>query len=146
MMYSYTLYTDGSCPKPAGPGGWASICLENDCFSRWNGEFETTNNRMELMAVIGGLRALPNDVSVRVVSDSQYVVFGFTTWLPRWIEHGWPSRIKNRDLWLELEKQVKRFYCVDFEHIKGHSGDEHNEQADRIAGKQTKLFRRLEQP
>ena len=143
MSQTFTIYCDGSCPKPNGPGGWASICLEDASLNRGNGEPETTNNRMELMGVIGGLRALPPKSTVTVYSDSEYVVRGFPEWLPNWVNHGWPSRVKNLDLWKLLLSEVSRHKRVSFRHVKGHSGDYYNELADKAAGEQTKLQRRL---
>jgi len=142
VIETFTLYTDGSCPKPQGPGGWASVCLEDRSYDRGHGAVSTTNNRMELMGAIGGLRALPPS-RVTVFSDSEYVIKGFTLYRPKWEAQGWPARIKNQDLWFDLIEQVERHISVAFKHVKGHRGDHYNELADELAGYQTDLFARL---
>ncbi len=147
----YTIYTDGSCPKnPEGPGGWASVCLqhlfEDDEFigelTVTGGDPCTTNNRMEMMAVIEGLAALPAGSIVTVVSDSQYVVKGFIEYRPKWIEAGWPKRIKNQDLWARMEQEVERHWHVTFKHVRGHQGEHYNEMADELAGYESVKFAR----
>src|SRR5438477_4109397 len=116
----FTLFTDGSCPKPGGPGGWASICIADRSLDRGDGAPKTTHNRMELMGAVGGVRALPAGSEVTVYSDSTYVVKGFMEWRPSWQLQGWPARIKNPDLWLKLEEEAARHKEVTFLHVKGH--------------------------
>jgi ribonuclease HI len=104
---------------------------------------------MELTAVIGGLNALPEGSIVTVVSDAQYVVLGYTQWMQRlWIPNGWPSHVKNQDLWKELIEAADRHKSVAFIHVRGHKKNddpakahhvEHNEKADKLAGEQTLL-------
>ncbi len=141
----YTLYTDGSCPKPNGPGGWASICLEREDFTVAGYSLETTNNRMELDAVISGLNTLPEGSVVTVYVDSQYVVFGITRYIDTWIANGRLERgsIKNPDLWRQLLAAVERHKSVAWIHVKGHAGNEWNEKADILAGEQTVRARQI---
>src|SRR5690349_21802676 len=132
------LWTDGACSGNPGPGGWAAIL-------RWNGhvkevsggEPQTTNNRMELMSVIEGLRALTRPVDVVVHVDSAYVESAFTQgWIDRWRQNGWRTAgkqpVKNRDLWEALAEEVAR-HRVTWRRVAGHSGVELNERADRPA-------------
>lgn len=145
------LYTDGSCPvNPDGPGGYAAIAVEVDgagapLSSRvvaQGGEPKTTNNRMELRAVIEGLSALNSEgATVVIYSDSEYVVKGYSEWMPRWLARGWKTGagkpVLNVDLWKALLEVTKSHHRVVFRHVKGHNGDFYNEEADRLAGEQT---------
>jgi ribonuclease HI len=139
----FTLYSDGSCPLPKGPGGWAAICVEDPAFTVVGNEDKTTNNRMELTAVIMGLNGLPENSVVTVISDSQYVIHGYTRHHKGWVAADWPTRIKNKDLWLEMIDAVNRHKSVAFIFVKGHNNDPdnvqavHNEMADKLAGAQT---------
>ena len=138
MSEAVELWTDGACSGNPGPGGWAAIL-------RWNGhvkevsggEPQTTNNRMELMSVIEGLRALTRPVDVVVHVDSAYVESAFTQgWIDRWRQNGWRTAgkqpVKNRDLWEALAEEVGR-HRVTWRRVAGHSGVELNERADRLA-------------
>jgi ribonuclease HI len=149
VTHTFTIYTDGSCPKnPEGPGGWASVCLQHFFeedrhepeYSVVGGDPSTTNNRMEMTAVIEGLAALPAGSFITVVSDSEYVVKGFTEWRPKWHAAGWPARIKNKDLWLQMQGAVDRHMSVIFKHVRGHQGEHYNEMADELAGYQSAKF------
>ena len=124
------IYTDGSClANPGGPGGWAAIVVENGSTSELvGGEPETTNNRMEMLAVVNGLRAVPNSASVTVFSDSEYVVKTMTI--------GWKRR-KNNDLWERLDTEAGR-RRVSWKWVRGHSGHPLNERADRLARAEAK--------
>lgn len=151
------VWSDGSCPSPNGPGGYAAIIV---AIEPGTGEIlkervvagyaiETTNNRMELMAVIEGLRAFEKPASFIVFSDSQYVVHAFTKgWLARWQKTGWRTAgegskdVKNRDLWEILAIEVAR-HRVQWAWVKGHSKFALNERADEIAGQQTMLARQI---
>ena len=118
------IYTDGSALDNPGPGGWAAIVIDGSDESRLTGgEPRTTNNRMEIMAAIKGLEAIPAGESVRIHSDSQYVVNTMT--------RNWKRRA-NTDLWAMLDAEVAR-HDVDWRWVRGHSGNPYNEQADRLA-------------
>ena len=119
------IYTDGSCLKnPGGPGGWAAIIVQNGSEEELHGgENETTNNRMEMTAVIEGLVALPESSEAKVFSDSQYVINTMT--------RNW-KRNKNQDLWAKLDTAVQR-RNVTWQWVRGHSGHLMNERADRLA-------------
>lgn len=142
-MSQYTIYTDGASRRNGeGSGGYAAICVElSECIAR-GGEEVTTNNRMELRAIIEGLNALPIGSDVTVVTDSEYVALGFTQWLPqKWLpykrENGqWPLKLKNPDLWNDLIFAVARHAVVEWQIVKGHSTSRWNNEADRIAGEE----------
>ena len=127
------IFTDGACSGNPGPGGWGTIL-------RWNGhekelsggERETTNNRMELLAVIRGLEALSHRCRVELYTDSQYVQKGVTEWMAGWKKKGWPDRIKNQDLWKELDELLKK-HDVRMHWVRGHDGHPENERADVLA-------------
>jgi ribonuclease HI len=147
--YEVILYTDGACSGNPGPGGWACI-LAHPATQRIKkmaeGVANTTNNRMELTAVIEGLRALKRRSRVLVVSDSQYVVRGMREWVPKWIEHGWrrgprsTHPVKNVDLWRTLAELCGR-HEVSFEHVRSHAGHAANEECDRMATAAIKALR-----
>jgi len=136
------LFTDGACSGNPGPGGWAFILRHLQSgkeLVRNGGEVDTTNNRMELMAVIVGLRALKRPTVVELVSDSTYVLQGLSTWMKGWKAKGWKRReggrlkeVKNVDLWQELDELVSR-HEVRFTHVRGHSGHPENERCDQLA-------------
>ena len=136
-MKRVTIYTDGACEGNPGPGGFAAI-IEEEGGTRdvTGGEPHTTNNRMELKAVIAGLEALDETSRVRVVTDSQYVAKGMTSWIHGWRRKGWKtasgSPVKNRELWEELDALAKR-HKVEWEWVRGHDGHPGNERADALA-------------
>ena len=136
-MKRVTIYTDGSCEGNPGPGGFAAI-IEEEGETRdvTGGEPRTTNNRMELKAVIAGLEALDATSRVRIVTDSQYVAKGMTSWIHGWRRKGWKtasgSPVKNRELWEELDALAKR-HRVQWEWVRGHDGHPGNERADTLA-------------
>jgi ribonuclease HI len=127
------IFTDGACSGNPGPGGWAALL-------RWNGhekqisggEKETTNNRMEMMAVIEGLSALKKPGRVKLYTDSQYVQKGVTEWMKGWKAKGWPARIKNQDLWLRIDALLA-VHDVEFIWVRGHDGHVENEIVDKLA-------------
>jgi len=131
------IFTDGACRGNPGPGGWGAILRyrgrEKEIFG---GEAETTNNRMELMAVIMALETLNRRCRARVSTDSQYVHKGMTEWLPNWRRRGWKTAsrqpVKNADLWRRLEAAVAR-HDVEWAWVRGHSGHLGNERADHLA-------------
>ena len=136
-MSRVTLYTDGACSGNPGPGGWGAVLLWGDRRRELNGgEAETTNNRMEMMAVIAALEALKRPCPVDIHTDSTYVMKGITEWLPGWKARGWKNAAKkpvaNRDLWERLEAALERHEARWF-WVKGHSGVPENERADELA-------------
>jgi ribonuclease HI len=126
------IWTDGACLGNPGPGGWAAI-LKAGAREREvaGGEPDTTNNRMELLAAISALEALTKPTTVRLVSDSEYVIKGITEWLPGWRARGW-KKVKNRDLWERLAEVSSR-HEIAWEWVRGHSGDVMNERVDKLA-------------
>ena len=139
MVEQVQLFTDGACKGNPGPGGWGAILRFNSHEKElFGGEPETTNNRMELMAVIQGLRALKRRCSVEITTDSQYVKNGITQWIHNWKRNGWKTAarkpVKNEDLWRQLDDAVAS-HDVRWHWVKGHSGHAENERADRLANK-----------
>ena len=131
------LYTDGACKGNPGPGGWGALLEWGDHTRElFGGDPQTTNNRMELTAVIEGLRALSRSCHVRIVTDSSYVKDGVTSWMANWKRNGWQTRakkpVKNRDLWEALDHELST-HDVEWEWVKGHSGHPGNERADELA-------------
>lgn len=140
----YQLYTDGACSGNPGPGGYAALILENgeEELDQISGSAEdTTNNRMELKAVIEGLKRIPKGSSVELFSDSTYVLKGLSKWLNTWRSNGWKTSAKknvaNRDLWQHLDKLISD-YQLEFQKVKSHSGDEYNERVDSLAKNEIK--------
>lgn len=133
------LFTDGACSGNPGPGGWGCILrhLPTGKEKELSGsEPQTTNNRMELMAVIQGLRQLNRPCGVLVVSDSQYVLNGLEKWMKGWKSKGWRlsdgKPVKNQDLWMELD-ELKSRHSLTFQYVHGHAGHEENERCDQMA-------------
>lgn len=134
---SVDIYTDGACSGNPGPGGWGALLryggIEKELFG---GEPATTNNRMELTAVIEALRVLKRETQVRVHTDSQYVQKGISEWITGWKRRGWKTAdkqpVKNVDLWQALEREAAR-HQVDWFWVKGHAGHTENERADALA-------------
>ena len=140
-MNEVVIYTDGACKGNPGPGGWGawlkSGTTEKELFG---GELNTTNNRMELTAVIEGLAALKRPCKVLLYLDSQYVRMGITEWIRGWKAKGWRTStkqpVKNVELWQRLDKLVAEGgHEIDWRWVKGHSGDPGNERADMLANK-----------
>ena len=127
------IFTDGACSGNPGPGGWGTILRWNGHEKELNGgERETTNNRIELMAVIKGLEALSRRCRVDLYTDSQYVQKGVTEWMAGWKRKGWPDRIKNQDLWQQLDVLIAQ-HDVKMHWVRGHDGHAENERADALA-------------
>ena len=133
MTKTVEIYTDGACSGNPGPGGWGAI-LRYDGHEKEmsGGEKDTTNNRMEMMAVIESLGALKKESRVKVYTDSKYVQQGVSEWMAGWKKKGWPAKIKNQDLWLRIDSLVSQ-HKVTFHWIKGHDGHPENERADELA-------------
>ena len=133
------MYTDGACKGNPGPGGWG-VLLESGGTEKelFGGELGTTNNRMELMAVIRALEALKRPCHVTLYLDSQYVLKGITEWLPGWKAKGWRTAarqpVKNVELWKALDALVNTGgHTIDWRWVRGHNGDPGNERADALA-------------
>jgi len=133
------VYTDGACKGNPGPGGWGAILRSGASEKElYGGELGTTNNRMELMAVIQALTALKRPCAVTLYLDSQYVLKGITEWLPGWKAKGWRTAgktpVKNVELWRELEGLAAQ-HEVEWRWVRGHNGDPGNERADGLANR-----------
>ena len=131
------IYTDGACRGNPGPGGWAALLLSGAHEREISGaEPLTTNNRMELTAVIRALEALKRPVEARVYTDSEYVRRGITEWLAAWKARGWRTAarkpVKNQDLWQRLDELSAR-HRIDWHWVPGHAGVPGNERVDRLA-------------
>lgn len=131
------IFTDGACRGNPGPGGWGAILRYGDKETLLQGaEENTTNNRMELQAVISALEKLTRSCEVRVTTDSRYVMNGIQQWLENWKHNGWKTAakkpVKNDDLWQQLDRLVEK-HNVTWEWVKGHSGHVENEQVDQLA-------------
>lgn len=137
MNAKVLIHTDGACRGNPGPGGWGVVLESREQSKTLNGYSpQTTNNRMELTAVIEGLRALKRPCQVELVTDSKYVMQGINDWMANWKRNGWKTAarkpVKNIDLWQQLDDEVQR-HQVDWRWVKGHSGDAGNELADELA-------------
>ena len=127
------IFTDGACSGNPGRGGWAALLRFNGHEKEISGgELATTNNRMEMMAVIEGLAALRKPSRVTLYTDSQYVQRGVTEWMKGWKAKGWPERIKNQDLWLRIDAAIQS-HQVKFVWVRGHDGHIENERVDKLA-------------
>jgi len=138
LSASIDLFTDGACSGNPGPGGWGAILRSGPHESELSGgEIQTTNNRMELTAVIEGLRAIKKPASVTIHTDSKYVMDGAKTWIVSWKKRGWKTAdkkpVKNEDLWRALDEQQARHLSVAWIWVRGHSGHIENERADLLA-------------
>ncbi|MDR3276272.1 MAG: ribonuclease HI [Treponema sp.] len=142
------IYTDGGCSGNPGPGGWAYLIIRRHgakdsnaeiLVEKWGAERDTTNNRMELKAVIAALKMLHRrnikPTIVHIFTDSQYVQKGMTTWLPVWQENNWRTSdrkpVKNQELWTALDEAASRFK-IDWQWVKGHDGNTFNERCDEL--------------
>jgi ribonuclease HI len=136
------LFTDGGCSGNPGPGGWAFILRHPATgkeLERSGGERETTNNRMELSAVVEGLAALKKPTAVEIFTDSVYVGKGMIEWLPKWKANGWRRKegtklvpVKNEDLWRKLDAELARHEVI-YTRVAGHSGHPENDRVDQLA-------------
>ena len=136
---SVEIWTDGACKGNPGPGGWGALLRygqhEKELFG---GERQTTNNRMELTAVIEALASLKRRCEVVLHTDSKYVQLGISEWIPNWIRRGWKTAdkkpVKNADLWQRLHELAQR-HVVEWRWVKGHAGVDGNERADELANR-----------
>ena len=139
-MNKITIYTDGACKGNPGPGGWGAILTSTGHVEKelFGGELLTTNNRMEMTAVIEALSALKRPCDIALYIDSKYVLQGITEWLPGWKAKGWKTAakqpVKNVDLWQKLDALVNTGgHTIEWCWVKGHAGDPGNERADALA-------------
>ncbi len=148
-MAEVKLFTDGACSGNPGPGGWAFILRHVKSGTelvRSGGLRETTNNQMEMLAVIEGLSALTRPTSVELVSDSLYVLKGIAEWMPNWKKNGWRRKesgswkpVKNVELWQRLDKLITT-HTMKYTHVRGHAGHAENERCDQLAVEESKKF------
>ncbi len=139
MAERVDIFTDGACRGNPGPGGWGAVMrYRGNEKQLWGGEPETTNNRMELFAVIAALQALTRPAKIRITTDSQYVKNGINQWIHNWKRNGWKTAnkkpVKNMDLWRTLDELVT-LHEIDWAWVKGHSGHPENELADELANR-----------
>ena len=137
------IYTDGSCLKNPGNGGWAAIIFMNGKKIAIKGNKKnTTNNQMEVMAAIEALKKIPTEQEVQIYTDSKYVKMGITEWINKWSQNNWKTsskqKVKNLELWLELN-EISKKHKIKWFWVKGHAGDPINEQVDALAKKAANL-------
>ena len=146
-MNQIEIYTDGACKGNPGPGGWGAVLMADGSEKElFGGEASTTNNRMELMAVIEALAALKRPCHVILYLDSEYVRKGITEWIAGWKARGWRTaakqEVKNVDLWKRLDAAVfGGGHRIEWRWVKGHSGDPGNERADMLANRGVEMAR-----
>jgi ribonuclease HI len=133
------MFTDGACRGNPGPGGWGVLLRYGEVEKTlYGGEQHTTNNRMELMAVIKGLEALKKPCKLKITTDSKYVLGGITEWMPNWKKRNWKTAskkpVQNVDLWQQLDALVSQ-HEIEWDWVKGHSGHPENELADELANR-----------
>ena len=131
------IYTDGACKGNPGPGGWGALIIEGDIKNEiFGGEADTTNNRMEILAVIMALKAINAVSEITVFTDSTYVQKGISEWIDKWKINGWRTsnkkEVKNKDLWLQLDNLTVKLK-INWSWVKGHSGHLENDRADYLA-------------
>ena len=136
-MKKIDIYTDGACRGNPGPGGWGALLIYKDANKTiYGGEIDTTNNRMEMTAIIEALKTVKMDCNITLYTDSKYVMDGITKWLPNWKKKGWITSnkkpVKNKDLWQILEESISK-HNIEWQWVKGHAGIPGNEKADELA-------------
>ena len=139
------IFTDGACSGNPGPGGWGALLLYGSHEKEiTGGEFETTNNRMELMAAIEALKTLKKPCKVKLSTDSSYVKDGITQWIFNWQKNGWKTAnkkpVKNSDLWQDL-LEASKTHDLEWAWVKGHSGHPENERADELANQGMAIYK-----
>ena len=137
------IYTDGSCLKNPGNGGWAAIINDNNVIKEISGSVkDTTNNKMELMAPIKAIQEVKEQQPIEIYTDSQYVKLGITDWIHKWIKNNWQTSkkepVKNKELWIELYELTKS-YEIKWIWVKAHAGNSLNEQVDLLAKQAAEL-------
>ncbi len=137
MNDKVTIYTDGACRGNPGPGGWGAVLsYQGKTKELYDGEQQTTNNRMEMMAAIMALESLKRPCTVTLNTDSKYLLKGITEWLANWKRRGWKTAakkpVKNEDLWRRLDDAIN-IHDIKWVWVKGHSGNPGNEHADQLA-------------
>ncbi|MDA7443044.1 ribonuclease HI [bacterium] len=137
------IYTDGSCLKNPGDGGWAAIININDEIKKISGSVkDTTNNKMELMAPIMALKQIKQNDQIEIYTDSQYVRLGITEWVHKWIKNNWQTSkkepVKNKELWIQLYELTNQFE-IKWIWVKAHAGNVLNEEVDLLAKKAAEL-------
>jgi ribonuclease HI len=137
------IYTDGSCLKNPGDGGWAAIININDEIKKISGSVkDTTNNKMELMAPIMALKQIKQNDQIEIYTDSQYVRLGITEWVHKWIKNNWQTSkkeaVKNKELWIQLYELTNQFE-IKWIWVKAHAGNALNEEVDLLAKKAAEL-------
>ena len=137
INYDYIIYTDGACLGNPGPGGWAAIIIKDNIKNILKGsEKDTTNNRMEIIASIKAFKSIKKSSKIKIFTDSKYLIDGINVWIKNWKLNEWQTKnkkeVKNIDLWIELDSQAC-FHHIDWEWVKGHSGDQYNEEVDKLA-------------
>ena len=144
-MPNIEIFTDGACSGNPGAGGWGALLRYNETEKELSGgEPDTTNNRMELTAVIEALKALKKECQITLYTDSRYVMDGVNEWMPNWKRNNWKttnkkSPVKNIDLWLELDALLP-LHKIKWVWVKGHNGHAENERVDTLARNQAKSF------
>ena len=140
INFDYIIYTDGACLGNPGPGGWAAIIIKDNIKNILKGsEKSTTNNRMEILASIKAFKSIKKSSKIKIFTDSKYLIDGINIWIKNWKQNEWKTKnkkeVKNIDLWIELDSQAC-FHQIEWEWVKGHSGNKFNEEVDVIARKE----------
>ncbi len=140
INFDYIIYTDGACLGNPGPGGWAAIIIKDNIKNILKGsEKSTTNNRMEILASIEAFKSIKKSSKIKIFTDSKYLIDGINIWIKNWKQNEWKTKnkkeVKNIDLWIELDSQAC-FHQIEWEWVKGHSGNKFNEEVDVIARKE----------
>ena len=138
-MKKIEIYTDGACRGNPGPGGWGALLIYQDTRKTLHGGApDTTNNRMEMQAVIEALKVLKSKCEIKLYTDSKYVMDGINKWLPGWKKRDWKTAgkkaVKNQDLWEVLDLAIK-MHEIEWHWVKGHTGNLGNEEADSLANR-----------
>ena len=139
------IYTDGACIGNPGLGGWGAIIINQDNEKKISGGSQlTTNNRMEMQAVVEALKFIKTASSITLYTDSKYIINGISSWIYKWKKNNWTSSnkkpIKNIDLWIIIDSFTSK-HTIEWKWIKGHSGDYYNEEVDKLARAEAEKFR-----